>query len=80
MYPWHVQALTLKGKILEGMMNYKVASDTYRRALTFDPNNTELKEGLKRMKEKQSEHYVVKSTTNNRTQTVSEKTKGCVPP
>ena len=44
-----VQALLMRGEVLEGLKCYKDASDTYRRALAIHPGNRELEEAQERV-------------------------------
>ena len=50
-----VQALLLRGEVLEGMKYYKDANDTYRRALAIHPGHRDLEQALQRILEKQSQ-------------------------
>jgi stress-induced-phosphoprotein 1 len=51
----NVEALTMKGEVMEHLLHYKDAENAYRRALTLDPSNQELEEKVKRTQGKQKD-------------------------
>lgn len=53
-----LQGHIVKAHVLEGMMHYKDAAEVYRKGLELEPENLDMKEGVKRAENKQSMFHI----------------------